>query len=80
MTVTAKSGQEAKIPSKPAMASFSANHSRDRMAFQTSIYDQKATAYYKYLYGPLNNSLYKYYSKCACWKPQTSQFILVQMC
>lgn len=65
---------------KPAMASFPANHSRDRMAFQISIYDQRATAYDKYLYGTLNNSLYKYYSKCVCWKPQTSQFILKQMC
>lgn len=49
---------------KPAMASFPANHSRDRMAFQTSIYDQRATAYDKYLYGLLNNSLCKYYSNC----------------
>lgn len=65
---------------KTAMASFFANLSRDRMGFQTSVYDQRAAAYDKYLYGPLNNSLYKYYSKCVCWKPQTSQFILKQMC
>lgn len=50
------------------------------MAFQKGIYDQRPAAYDKYLYGPLNNSLYKYYPKCARWKPQTSQFILKQMC